>query len=155
MAVEECEQERGNVVAVAISIGQEDDLAIAEAGRVVLIVHPAAQGADDIGQFLVVEDLGLARLLGVEHLTLEGKDRLDIAVAALLGRAAGRVPFDDEQFRLPGVGAVAVVQLAGEVEPIADRRLSAHLRGRRATGLAAPWPTGSPGRRSHRQRSGS
>ena len=70
VAVEEGQQERGDVVAVAVGVGQEDDLAVAEPGRVVLVVHPAAQGADDVGQLLVVEHLGLAGLLGVEDLAL-------------------------------------------------------------------------------------
>ena len=68
VAVEEGQQQRGDVVAVAVGVGQEDDLAVAEPGRVVLVVHAAAEGADDVGQLLVVEHLGLARLLGVEDL---------------------------------------------------------------------------------------
>ena len=66
----------------------------------------------------------------------ERQDRLDVAVAPLLGRAAGRVALDDEQLGLLGVGAVAVVQLAGQVEPAADRRLAPDLRGGRPAGLA-------------------
>ena len=39
---------------------------------------------------------------------------------------------------LLGVGAVAVVELAGQVEPVADRRLAADLRGGGPAGLAGP-----------------
>ena len=89
MAVEEGQQQRGDVVAVAVGVGQEDDLAVAEPAGVVLVVHAAAEGADEVGQLLVVEHLGLAGLLGVEDLAAQRQDRLDVAVAALLGRAAG------------------------------------------------------------------
>ena len=108
-------KKRGDVVAVAVGVGQEDDLAVAEPGRVVLVVHAATQGADEVGELLVVEHLGLAGLLGVENLASKRQDRLDVAVAALLGRAAGAVALDDEQLGFFGVGAVAVGELAGEV----------------------------------------
>ena len=64
------------------------------------------------------------------------KDRLDVAVAPLFGRSAGAVAFDDEELRLVGVGAVAVVQLAGKIQPPADRGLAANLRRGRPAGLA-------------------
>src|SRR3979490_2673837 len=51
------------------------------------------QGADlGRGQHLVK-----ARALDIEDLALQGQDRLEGAVAALLGRAAGAVALDDEQ----------------------------------------------------------
>src|SRR5207244_3847910 len=106
VAVEERQQQGCDVMAVAIGVGQEDDFAVAQAGGVVLVVQTAAQGADDVGQLLVVEDLGLAGLLSVEDLPLERQDRLDVTVPPLLGRAAGAVSFDNEQLGLFGIGAV-------------------------------------------------
>ena len=73
VAVEEGQKQRGDVVAVAVGVGQEDDLAVAEPAGVVLVVHAAAQRTHEVGELLVVEHLGLARLLGVEHLAAEGK----------------------------------------------------------------------------------
>ena len=101
VAVEEGQEQRGDVVAVAVGVGQEDDLAVAEAGRVEVLVDAAAEGADEVGQLLVVEQLGLVGLLGVEDLAAQGEDGLDVAVAPLLGGAAGGVPLDDEQLGAP------------------------------------------------------
>ncbi len=46
------------------------------------------------------------------------------------------IALDDEQLGFLGVGAVAVVQLAGEVQPPADRRLATDLAGGGTAGLA-------------------
>ena len=93
---------------------------------------------------LLSSTLALPACSAFSTLPFEGQDRLDVAVAALLGRAAGAVALDDEQLRLLGVGAVAVVQLAGKVQPAADRRL-ARAPARRPPGWPrAPWPPGSP-----------
>ena len=45
----------------------------------------------------VLQHLVDARLLDVEDLAAQREDRLRVAVAALLGRAAGGVALDDEQ----------------------------------------------------------
>ena len=85
---------------------------------------------------LLSRTLALPACSALRTLPFERQDRLDVAVAALLGRAAGAVALDDEQLGLVGVGAVAVVELAGEVEPAADRRLAADLAGGGPAGLA-------------------
>ena len=54
----------------------------------------------------------------------------------LFGRAAGAVAFDDEQLGFAGVGAIAVVELARQIEPAADWRLATDLRSGGAAGLA-------------------
>ena len=61
------------------------DLGISPHPRVVLVIEPASQSTDDVGQLAVIEDLGLTGLLGVENFPFERKDRLDVAVASLLG----------------------------------------------------------------------
>ena len=64
----------------------------------------------------------LARILSavargdVEDLAADREDRLGLAVARLLGRAAGAVALDDEQFGALGVVGRAVGELAGEAE---------------------------------------
>jgi hypothetical protein len=50
-----------------------------------------------------------------------GQDRLVLAVAGLLGRAAGGVTFDEEQFGLGGVFFLTVGQLAGQRRNAHDR----------------------------------
>jgi hypothetical protein len=47
-------------------------------------------------------------------LPLQRQDRLEIAVAALLGRSACRVTLDEEQFGLGGIALLAVGELAGQ-----------------------------------------
>ena len=85
------------MVAIAVGVGQEDDLAVTQPRRIILIVHAAAKRAHNIGELLVIEDLRLARLLGIEDLPLERKDRLNVAIASLLRRPARRVALDDEE----------------------------------------------------------
>ena len=64
----------------------------------------------------------LARILSavargdVEDLAADGEDRLGLAVARLLGRAAGAVALDDEELGAFGVVVGAVGELAGEAE---------------------------------------
>src|SRR6185437_5623243 len=61
----------------------------------------------------------------VEDLAADGEDRLGLAVARLLGRAAGAVALDDEQLGAGGVVVGAVGELAGEAElPCGSRRFA-------------------------------
>ena len=54
-----------------------------------------------------------------------------LPLAPLLGGAAGGVALDDEQLALGRIGRGAVGELAGQVQPVRDRRLARHrLRGR-------------------------
>ena len=52
----------------------------------------------------------------VEDLAADRQDRLGLAVARLLGRAAGAVAFDDEQFGARGIVIGAVGELAGQAQ---------------------------------------
>ena len=52
----------------------------------------------------------------VEDLAAQRQDRLGLAVARLLGAAAGRVALDDEQFGAFGGGVGAVGELAGQAQ---------------------------------------
>ena len=69
---------------------------------------------DQAADLLVVEQVLQAGLLDVERLAAQRQDRLVHAVAAALGRAAGRVALDQEQLRFVAVAAGAVDQLAGQ-----------------------------------------
>jgi hypothetical protein len=57
------------------------------------------------------------------------------AVAALLGRAAGRIALDDEEFGLGGVALLAIGQLAGQRGDV-ERALAPRQFARLARGLA-------------------
>ncbi len=124
------------MVAVGVGVHQEEDLAVAELRDVEFAAAAAAEGRDDVGQLLVPRDLRRVRLLGVEDLAAEREDRLRLAVAPLLGRAARRVSLDDEELGFGRIGGGAVGELAGEVQAVGDRRLARHLLGRGARGLA-------------------
>ena len=64
--------------------------------------------------FSLDEHLVQARLLDVQHLAEHGQDRLEAPIAALLGRAAGRVALDDVELAALRVALLAVGQLAGQ-----------------------------------------
>ena len=74
--VEEREQQRRDVVAVGVGVHHEDDLVVAQALQVELLAHAAAERGDDVLQLLVRQHLLQRRLLGVEHLAAQRKDRL-------------------------------------------------------------------------------
>ena len=78
--------------AVYIRIRHDDDLVVARLVQLELVfAHTGADGGDDGPDFLVGEDLVHPRFLHIEDFSAERKDRLERAVAALLGRAARAV----------------------------------------------------------------
>src|SRR5690606_15529628 len=76
-----------------------------------------AERHHDVLDLLVVEDLIEAGLFDVEDLAAQREDGLEVAVAGLLGRAAGGVALDEEDLALGGVLRGAVGELAGEAGP--------------------------------------
>jgi hypothetical protein len=79
---------------------------------------PQPSAGDQRADFGAGQHAVETRALDVEDLALQGQDRLGLAVAALLGRAAGGVTLDDEQFRQRGIFFLAVGQLAGQAGDI-------------------------------------
>ena len=148
MPVEEREQQRGDVVPVAVGVHQQEHLPVAQPGRIEVLAHPAPERARDVGELLVAGDLFAGRLLRVEHLAAQREDRLGAPVAALLGGATCRVTLDDEQLAVRRAGRRAVGELPGEVEPVRHRALPGHRLGGRARGLAGPGGEDDP--RHHR-----
>ena len=71
-----------------------------------------AECGEDVADFLVLENPVLHGFLDVQYLAPQRHDRLKIPVAALLGRSAGRVSLDEEDFGLIAVARRAVGQLA-------------------------------------------
>ena len=96
LAVEEGHEQRGDMGAVDVGVGHDDDPVVAE---IVLAIMPAradAERLDEIGELLVLGELLAAGAGNVEDLALERQHRLGRPVARLLGRAAGRIALDDE-----------------------------------------------------------
>jgi hypothetical protein len=103
----------------------QHDLVVAEVVELELLVPDPGADRRDQGLDLVVgEDLVDAALLDVDDLAAKRQDRLGVAVAALLGGAAGRVALDDEQLRQRRVLDGAVGELAGQGR-VLQRRLAA------------------------------
>src|SRR6266446_3363484 len=107
------------MAAVDIGVGHDDDAVIARLLDLEILAADASaerldQGADlGRGQHLVE-----AGALDVEDLAFERQDRLKAAVAALLGRAAGAVALDDEQFAVGRVALLTIGELAWQVRDV-------------------------------------
>src|SRR5437763_858672 len=112
LPVEEREQQRADVAAVHVGIRHQDDLVVAQFLDVELVVDAGADRRDHGGDLLRREHLVEARLLDVEDLAAQGKDRLRAPIAALLRRPACGVSLDDVELALLGVALLAVSQLA-------------------------------------------
>ena len=76
-----------------------------------------------------------ARLLDVEDLALDRQHRLELPIAALLGRAACRLALDDVELALGRVAFLAIGELAGQ-RRVVERALAADEVARLARGLA-------------------
>ena len=90
-------------------------LAVADAG---------ADGGDHRADFVVLKHLVEPRLLDVDELAANRQDRLELPVAALLGRAAGGVTLDDVELGVRRIAVGAIRQFAGQTA--AGERAFAH-----------------------------
>ena len=147
---EEREQQRADVGAVHVGVRHQDHLVVAELADVELLRADArSQRRDEEPDFLMGEDLVVARLLGVDDLAAQRQHRLRLPVAALLGGAARGVALDEEdlaelRFALRAVGElggqplVVAPTLAGQLARLA-RRLA---RLRRPHALVGDLPRG-------------
>src|SRR5205085_9572238 len=101
-----------------VDVSPDDDRLIAQLRHVDALADSRterdAQGPD----LLAREDLVETRLLDVEHLAEHRQDGLEAAIAPGLGRAAGRIPFDDINLAPLRVTLLAVGQLAGQGHPL-------------------------------------
>ncbi len=121
--------------AVDVGIRHDDDLVVAQLVGIELVAYPGSERRDERADFLAGQHLVHARALDVEDFAAQRQHRLERAIAALLGRAAGAVALDDEQFGFRGVALLAIGELAGEGRHI-ERALSARELARLARGLA-------------------
>jgi len=118
---EEGHQQRGDVGAVDIGVGHDDDAVVTERIGVEAVARAAAERLDEIGDFLIGADLVPVRRSDVQDLAANGQDRLRLAVARLLGRAARRVSLDDENLGAIGCVRRTIGELAGEAQTAAAR----------------------------------
>ena len=97
LPVKEGQQQGTDVRAVDVGVGHDHDLVIAQLLEVeFLVADRSAQSLDQRADLLRAEHSIEPRALDVEDLALQGKDRLIVAVAPLLGGAAGAVALDQK-----------------------------------------------------------
>src|SRR6185312_13815474 len=97
----------------------DDDLVVAQLFEIELVAQAGAHRLDQGADFLRAYDPVEARALDVEDLAAQREDRLVLAVAPALGRAAGGIALDEEQLAQSGIALAAVAELArqaGDVE---------------------------------------
>ena len=115
LPIEESEQQRTDMRAVDIGVGHDNDLVITQLFNVEIITANArAHCLNERANLLGRQHLVKARALHIQDLTLQGQDRLILAVAALFGRATSGIPFDQEEFGLCRITFLAIGQLAGQ-----------------------------------------
>ena len=133
---EEGQQQRADMAAVHVGVRHDDDLVVAQLVGVELVLADArAERRDQRADFLARQHLVEARALDVQDLAAQRQDGLVLAVAALLGGAAGRVALDDEEFGLGGIALLAIGELAGQGGDV-ERALAARQFARLAGGFA-------------------
>ena len=122
--------------AVHVGVGHDDNLVVARLREVELFLDARPDRCDDRPDFLVVQHLVEARLFHVDDLAAQGQNGLEVALASLLGRTAGRVALHEIDLAERRVGEGAVGQLAGEVGYVERRLLAREITGfaRRFTG---------------------
>ena len=131
LAVQEGQHQRADVRAVHVGVRHHDHLVVARVRDLELLADPGADRRDQRLDLLVRQHLVDAVLLDVDDLAAQRQDRLGVAVAALLGGAAGGVALDDEDLGERGIAHGAVGELAGQ-RGVLERRLAA----REVAGLA-------------------
>ena len=102
--------------AVDVGVGHDDDAGIAQILLAILRAGAAADRLHQVGELRVGGELVLGGGGDVEDFSAQGQDGLGLAVARLLGAAAGRIALDDEQLAAFGGGVGAVGELAGQAQ---------------------------------------
>ncbi len=119
MLDEQGAQQGGDMQAVGVGVGEDADLAVAQLGQIGG-ARIDADGHGDVMYFLAGEHLAAVDLPGVQDLATQRHDRLKLLVPRLLGGAAGRVAFHQEQLGAHRVLPGAVGQLARQRRPLSD-----------------------------------
>ena len=90
LAIEERQQQRADMRAVDVGVRHDDDLVIAQLVGVEFVMADAgAERGDQRADLLRAQHLVEAHALDIEDLAAQRQHRLEFAVAALLGGAAG------------------------------------------------------------------
>ena len=138
LPVEEGQEQGADVAAVHVRVAHHDDAVVTQLRHVEVVgSHPGAEGGDDVEDLLAREGLVEARFLDVQDLAPQGQHGLELAVAALLGGAAGRVAFHEVELAQLGVALLALGELAGQPGAVEGALATREVAGL-ARGLPAP-----------------
>ena len=122
LPIEEGKQQCTNVRSVDVGVGHDDDAVIAklrDIERILVVLvdtglaKARAKRRDQRNDLLRADQLVEARTLDVKDLAAQRQDRLELAVAALLGGASRGIAFDQIQLTERRVALLAVGELAG------------------------------------------
>ncbi len=143
LPVEERDQQRADVAAVDVGVGQDDHAPVAHLRDVEVGTDAAADGRGERLDLRVGDDLVHRRALDVQDLAAQRQDRLGLRIAGVARGAAGRVALDEEELGAITVARRAVGELVGHTDTVErslapgeiTRRLGRGARPGRVRGL--------------------
>ena len=118
--------ERRDVQAVRIGVGQNAHLVVAQTCKVGAARLRANRQAD-IADLLGRKQFALIHLPGIQNLATQGQNGLVFTVPGLLRRTTGRVALDQKQLAPFRIGAGAISQLTGQDRARRDFLAQYHL----------------------------
>jgi hypothetical protein len=119
LPVEERQQQRPDVRAVDVGVSHDDDAVITEFIDVeVLTADAAPERRDHRLDLVAAQHLVEARLFYIQNLAFDRQNRLEPAVATLLGRPAGRFAFHDVNLALRRIALLAIGKFAGKAAAV-------------------------------------
>ena len=108
---------------VHVGVRHDDDFAVATLGKIRFASVPDAKGGNHTLNFFILQNAHVVRLVGVDNLTAQGKDRLKFANTSAFRRTARGVSFHEVDFAFVDFSARAVAQFSGHAA-MAQRVLS-------------------------------
>ena len=134
LTIKEGQEQSSDVGAVDVGVGHDDDAVVAQfVGVEVVAAHALADTRAERGdqrQDLVAgQQLLVTRTLDIQDLAAQRQDRLELAIAALLGRAPGGVTLDDVDFAKGRIFFLTVSQLARQAHAVQHALAPGHLPG--------------------------
>ena len=125
--VEKRHQKRGNVCAVHVRIGHDDNFLVTQVFLFVIVFGAAAQRFNHIFDFLILRNLIQAGTGNVQDFPAQRQNRLRHTVASLLGGSPCRVALDNKYFRILGCCFGTVCQFPRQTQFLCRRFAVLHF----------------------------